>query len=179
MKYFTPELWASWSERDYTPPPPEKDPFRLYQAELETLRERIDETAFHFFTEADVHDGELLDYTIKDGSRPAPLGQPGREWESLRNYPVTVTLRVLDAYDKLLWTLKYSNVRKVSVSYATEEEPWSGSGFGDWGYHELLDAGDGFLRHEVLFASDSTLLVEFKSIVVSSQPARENAQPDS
>jgi hypothetical protein len=40
-------------------------------------------------------------------------------------------------------------------------------GFGDWGYHELSDAGGGFLRHEVLFATGVILLFEFKELDVS------------
>jgi hypothetical protein len=36
----------------------------------------------------------------------------------------------------------------------------------DWGYHELSDAGDGFLRHEVLFSSGAIVLVEFRDLSV-------------
>jgi hypothetical protein len=35
--------------------------------------------------------------------------------------------------------------------------------FGDWGYDELTVAREGSFRHEVLFASGSTLAIEFKS----------------
>ena len=48
LKYFTEELWASWGEPDYEPPPPEKDPFVLYRAELETLRPRLQADVFDF-----------------------------------------------------------------------------------------------------------------------------------
>jgi hypothetical protein len=34
------------------------------------------------------------------------------------------------------------------------------------GYHELSDAGDGFLRHEVLLSSGAVLLVEFRDVSV-------------
>jgi hypothetical protein len=37
----------------------------------------------------------------------------------------------------------------------------------DWGYHELTDAGDGFLRHEVLFSWGGTLLTEFRELKVT------------
>ena len=46
---------------------------------------------------ADVHDGELLDLVILDGSRPAPLSEPVRTWTTPRNHPVRVKLSVLDA----------------------------------------------------------------------------------
>ena len=171
MKYFTEELWASWGDPDYEPPPPEKDPFVLYRAELETLRHRLPPDAFEFFAEADVHDGELLDFSVVDGSRPAPLGEPARRWVSTLDYPVSATLRVLDAADAFVWTLSYSHVRRLTMSFSGDE-PWEGGGFHDWGYHELSDAGDSFFRHEILFASGSTILTEFKVVDVRSEAAR-------
>jgi hypothetical protein len=173
VKYFTPELWASWQDPGYKQPPPESDPFALYQAELEALRHRLEPGAFGFFSEADVHDGELIEFRVIDGSRPAPLGEPAREWSVRSDHPVGVSLQVLDAWDKLVWTLQYKEVRRVVVNYSTEEYflP-GGSGFGDWGYHELTDPGGGFLRHEVLFSSGSTLLVEFRTVEISSRQAR-------
>jgi hypothetical protein len=39
--------------------------------------------------------------------------------------------------------------------------------FGDWGYDELTVAKEGSFRHEVLFASGSTLAIEFKSFSFS------------
>ena len=173
MKYFTPELWASWQKPGYEKPPPEADPFVLYSAELEALRGRLQPGAFSFFSEADVHDGELMEFRVVDGSRPAPLREPARAWSAWLDHPVSVSLQVLDAWDKLLWSLQYKEVRKVAVNYSSEDYflP-GGSGFGDWGYHELTDAGAGFLRHEVLFSSRSTLLVEFRTVEVSSCAAR-------
>jgi hypothetical protein len=35
--------------------------------------------------------------------------------------------------------------------------------FGAWGYDELTVAKEGSFRHEVLFASGSTLAIEFKN----------------
>src|SRR5688572_2676078 len=73
MKFFTREYWLGLQRRDYTPPPPDMDPFTLYRAELEALRGRVNVEAFDFFAEADVHDGELLGLAVIDGNRPAPL----------------------------------------------------------------------------------------------------------
>jgi len=173
MKYFTPELWASWNEPGYTPPPAEKDPFVLYRQELERLRDRVPADVFSFFSEADVHDGELLDFTIIDGNRPAPLGEPKRRWKLRGQHPVAVTLRVLDAWDRLVWNLRYTGIRRVEVKFSADER---GRGFDDWGYHELTDAGGGFLRHEILFSSDSILLVEFLHIEVTRIQARGTAE---
>ncbi len=172
MKYFAPELWLSWQESAAAQPSEDADPFKLYRTQLESLKPRVSESAFAFFAEADVHDGELLEFTVHDASRPAPLDEDARPWVRRLDYPVKVLLRVLDSSDRFVWTLEYQQVRGVTVSYPGQLFHHEGRGFGDWGYHELSDAGSGFLRHEVLFASGSSLATEFKSVVVTSLDAR-------
>jgi hypothetical protein len=134
----------------------------------------VSPAAFRFFADADVHDGELMDLQVVDGSRPAPPDQPVRPWVTPTDYPVVVSLTVLEATDRRLWTLTYRGVRRARLDYLNDEGlfPLEGSGFGDWGYHELGDAGTGFLRHEVLFRSGSTLLFEFKDVEVEGRRAR-------
>jgi hypothetical protein len=41
-----------------------------------------------------------------------------------------------------------------------------GHDFDDWGYDEFGDAGEGYLRHEILFSSGSIVLVEFRHLSV-------------
>src|SRR6266853_4555318 len=171
VKFFTKELWLSAQnpdnlkayDRDW------QRAYEEYRAELEMLRPRLGSDAHRFFAEADVHDGELLDLVIADGSRPAPLPEKARPWTEPGNYPVQVRIEVLDSYDKLVWRLWYKNVRRLIVDFPTQEPLFysAGEGFGDWGYHELSDAGSGFLRHEVLFATGAILLFEFKELDVS------------
>jgi hypothetical protein len=142
--------------------------FQEYRHQLEALRGRLGGEAFSFFDEADIHDGELLTFRILDGSRAASLLFPPKPWEASTNYPVGAELAVLDARGEFVWQLSYSSLRRVVVDYPGEDALFyqEGEGFGDWGYHELTDAGNGFLRHEVLFASGSTLAVEFKYLAV-------------
>jgi len=148
--------------------------FQEYSHQLAVLRSRLSDEAFAFFDEADVHDGELLELRIIDGSRPAPLSAPARSWETSMNYPVRVELSVLDAMDQFVSHLSYSALRRVVVDFPGEEALFyqPGEGFGDWGYHELTDAGNTFLRHEILFSSGSILAVEFKNVAVTKTPAR-------
>jgi hypothetical protein len=177
MKYFTREYWLALQSTGFTPALPEHDPFALYRADLEALRGRMTPAAFQFFSDADVHDGELLSFAVMDGNRPAPQGQPAREWTWQPGFPVRATLRAMDAYDRLVWTLEYSEVRHLNIRYNAEADLFrsgsgGGFGFGDWGYHELRDAGGGFLAHEILFATGATILVEFRQVTVRSEPAR-------
>jgi len=174
MKYFTKKLWESAQNLDPISDYANRWQRALdeYTEQLNRLRPRLDNDAFAFFSEADVHDGELLDLIIADGSRPAALSEPVRQWRHITNHPVTVNLAVLDSRDKLVWRVSYQCLRRVLVDFPTEI-PFSytdGEGFGDWGYHELTDAGAGFLRHEVLFASGAILLFEFTSVTVSCVP---------
>lgn len=50
--------------------------FESYRANLERLRGRVSEQAYGFFADVDIHDAELLDVRVIDGSRPVPLGEP-------------------------------------------------------------------------------------------------------
>ena len=70
---------------------------------------------------------------------------------------------------KLIWHISYKTVRRVVVDYPTESPLFyrDGNGFGDWGHHELTDAGSGFLRHEILFSRGTVLMFEFTDVEVS------------
>jgi hypothetical protein len=148
--------------------------FREYREQLATLRSRLNEDAYSFFDNADVHDGELLELRVVDGSRPPPLSEPRRPWDTVCNYPVKAEITVLDAFDQFVWTISYSSLRRTTIDYPGAEPLFyrTGEGFGDWGYHELTDAGDSFLRHEILFATGSILMFEFKHVAVRKAPAR-------
>lgn len=173
MRYFTRELWSGAQGTD------DGDDnnrlwnlaFKEYREQLEALRSRLDNDAFEFFSSADIHDGELLNVQIVDGSRPAPISEPARPWGISNQYPVRVEVSILDAYDKLVWDLTYSGLRRVVIDYPSADPLFyfSGEGFGDLGYHELTDAGQNYLRHEVLFATGATLLFEFQAVRVTSR----------
>jgi hypothetical protein len=137
----------------------------------------LSQDAYSFFKGFDLHDGELFELRLIDGSRPAPLSAPARPWKTVMSYPVNVRLAVLDATDQFLWHLSYSNVRRVVIDYPSDEKLFyqQGEGFGDWGYHELTDAGNCFLRHEVLFRSGSALIVEFKDFDITKRVARDGS----
>jgi hypothetical protein len=177
MKYFTKSMWRG--SQQVGPEAVEnhaqwQQAFEAYRHHLEALRGRVGDAAYKFFVEADVHDAELLDVRIVDGSRPAPLGEPARPWQSLTAYPVRVEVAILDAQDEYVWRLVYSSTRTVLIDFPSDD-PLFNRGFGgfdDLGYHELTDAGGGFLRHELLFSSGAIVAFEFKDVAISSTSAR-------
>jgi hypothetical protein len=87
---------------------------------------------------------------------------------------VRVELTILDAWDKYVWQVMYSSTRSVLIDFPSDDPLFNRGlgGFDDLGYHELTDAGNGFLRHEVLFSSGAILAFEFKDVAISSAPAR-------
>src|SRR5215813_5249482 len=170
MRFFTRELWLGAQNVGRSKENHDRwqEVFHEYRTQLEALRPRLTEQAYAFFTDESLHDGELLELRVIDGSRPAPLNaEVRRPWHSSNDNPVRVEMTVLDAYD--VWRLSYAHLRRVMVDFPSDQRLFrgAGEGFGDWGYDELTDGGDGFLRHEVLFASGSTLLFEFKGVGIS------------
>jgi hypothetical protein len=177
MKYFTKGMWRG--SQQVGPEAKEnyaqwQQAFEEYRHNLEGLRERVGDAAYNFFVDADVHDAELLDVRIVDGSRPAPLGEAARPWQSLTAYPVRVELTILDAQDEYVWRLVYSSTRTILIDFPSDDPLFNRGvgGFDDLGYHELTDAGGGFLRHEVMFSSGAVVAFEFKKVAISSTPAR-------
>ena len=162
MKYFTKQLWIDAQQpgeagqdagRRY------EGAFAAYARELESLRPRLAADAFGFFESADVHDGAMLHLRLGQGtSEPA-------EQRRLRLVAVELAVR---EWSGTLWTLRYADVRRVLVDFPSDDPLFysPGDGFEDWGYHELSDAGEGFLRHKVLFSSGSIVLLEFRDISV-------------
>ena len=169
MKYFTKKLWTGRPFNPFADPATGWDKARrAYRTQLAALRPQFAPAAFAFFEQADIHEGELLHIDVIDGSRAAPPDQPLRPWTEPRNHPVRVELVLLDVYDRLIWTLRYAAVRRVVIDFpsAAPLAYRDGAGFGAIGFHELTDGGGGFYRHEILFASGATLLVEFRDVTV-------------
>ena len=79
-------------------------------------------------------------------------------------HKVTVEMRVLGSNLDVHYALRYETVRRVLFDYPSDEPLFHNEGrhIGDWGYDELAAIDDNWLRHEVLFASGTTILIEFK-----------------
>lgn len=165
MKYFTKELWLGYNssvdavnriateqgERNY----------HEYVRQLEELRPRLSENTHRFFTTENLHDGRLLAFIAGDG---IDFNIHGSEKFDINARNTSVQMKVLAANLNMLFTLKYTKVKRIVFDYPTDEPLFHSEGWhiGDWGYDELTAADDKYLRHEVLFASGTTILLEFK-----------------
>ena len=133
---------------------------RAYREQLETLRPCFPDEVFAFFDRADIHEGELLRLDIGDGGEP-----------------VRVALAIRDVYDRQSWTLQYGSARRAVVEVPPPRQH-DGEGFGEVACHELTDCGEGYFRHEILFASGATLLFEFREIAVQRSERDGGQAPD-
>jgi len=165
MKYFTKELWLAYNDQG---PIDGKTAIELgqrntheYMAQLELLRPRLSQKAYRFFKTEILHDGRLLAFIAGDG-----VGHDvhGSQRFDIKARNTSVMIQVLGANLDLLYTLKYTKVTKVLFEFPSEEPLFyeEGDQIGDWGYDELTAASYMHLRHEVLFASGATILIEFK-----------------
>src|SRR4051812_7602844 len=103
MKYFTQSMWAD-AQRPFEHHDNHEQwdqAFKDYRQQLVGLRDRLDTEAYTFFDSADVHDGELLEWKIIDGSRLR------NSWQAQSNNPVEVKLSVWDATTSLygIWRI--------------------------------------------------------------------------
>jgi len=83
-----------------------------------------------------------------------------------------VEIKVLGSQLDVEYTLKYSKLRRVQFDYPSETPLFheEGEHIGDWGYDELTAIDDNYLRHEVLFASGTTILIDFKDFSYEREP---------
>lgn len=160
-------MWIGAQGRDGDTSNSWPEAFRRYAEQFAEIKGRLGSDELLFFDSPNIHDGELLALMILDASRPAPIDGPPSPWNCDEEFPVDVTLSMIDAVDEFVWTLRYDEVRSIVADYPSSTPLFliRGEGFGDWGYDELTDAGDGFLSHEILFSSGSTIHIVFKSLV--------------
>ena len=171
MRYFTKELWSGAQEVDDSD---ENDRLwklasETYISQLESFKDRLEDDVYSFFREARIHDGQLDTFSVSDGNHADYRSDP----PILNPHPVSVSSTIRSSDGTTTWVLNYSKIKCISLDFPSSEPLFhsDGEGFNDIGYHELTDLGQGFYRHEILFSSGSTILVEFQHISVTSRSA--------
>ena len=165
MKYFTKELWAGFNSGDDAV-------FRrtdkrwnrnreAYSHQLERVKTRLSKNAARFFGGVSLHDARLLAFVVGDHIN---YGRSELSALSGSKCRPEVRMDVLDYEQRWLYSLSYSKVRRVLFDFPSGEPLFheEGGRIDDWGYDELTAAGKLYLRHEVLFSSGATALIEFQ-----------------
>ena len=179
MRYFTKELWGG--TQDHPPagigkveePDYDREWARnneKYNRQLRRLAGRVDATTFRFFTHVDMHDGRVVTLTVRDESG-LRVSRGEKRIDGVVD-PVDVIIEAAPyaslGYTPPVYVLRYRGVRRLVVDHPSDLPLFhrEGASLGDWGYDELTSAGRNHLRHEILFASGGTILVECRKITV-------------
>jgi len=174
MKYFTAELWAAFNSTR------RESAFKLYDRRLQSYMKqlqavipRLNPHARPFFREACLlHDCTLARLEVGDH-----IDHPD-QWlsrDKINRRRASVRLTVLTEDAKNIYTLRYVDVTRVEVNFPGEKILFPVgrySNFGDWGYDELTVTRTGQFRHDVLFASGSTIMIEFEKFAFRKKLAK-------
>jgi hypothetical protein len=176
MQYFTPQLWLgfnnpgrskaalkTWGRR-----------FKSYQDNLKKILPSLNPQARRFFRDALVlHDGTLMRMEVGDRVSDTQL-RATRDIGNRRE--AAVRLFVLSGRVKQhRYTLEYKNIKRIELEFPGKLELFpvgAEPNFGDWGYDELTSPEKGLLRHEILFASGASIVIEFRDFSFSRKPVR-------
>jgi hypothetical protein len=175
MKYFTPQMWlgfngprskaalGTWDRR-----------FEAYQTNLKPILPKLNPRARRFFQHALVlHDGTLTRMEV--GDRISDAG--GKATRNIANRrQLVVRLFVLsDRIDQHCYTLEYKNIDRIELNYPGKVKLFPigmFSNLGDWGYDELTSVANGLFRHEILFSSGATIIIDFRQVSVHRKRAK-------
>lgn len=161
MRYFKPELWNGYNsdikeEFEEAKMQWEKNN-REYAQIFERVKQRLPKGFLKtYMKERGFHDYHLKNFQVIHGM------------EGFKN-PIAVTIEIENGQNA--WRIIYKGVTKIAVNYKDEQANEISKrrfqyGFDDYGYDEFLEVDENVLSHEILFASESTILLHFKRISI-------------
>lgn len=170
MKFVTKEHWLGWNSRDDKiskwAEESSRQNLEKYSEQLAALRTRLSKRNFTFFKES-LHDARLIAFSVGDGLH---LDFESKQSVSINDfYKTSVSIKVLNAEFDAFYNLKYDKVTKAVFDFPSDSPLW-GKNVDDWGYDELSEVNEITLRHEVLFSSGTTILIEFEKFSFMKQP---------
>jgi len=172
MRYFTREQHDRANSADLSEAASSLDEFKrcgeLYRRQLDGLKTRLAD-AWKFFDTVSLHDGTLLALRIGDDiDKEFQISAPG----IVNRRTLSVGLEALHHTETELYTLRYERLHRVLFDFPSPESWYmrfsdrARNPIDDWMADEITAIDDQVLRHEVLFSSGSTLLLEFEKITV-------------
>jgi hypothetical protein len=162
MRIITKRHWRGWNsddqnEFDWARTSAEEN-FRRYADRLEKLRPRLKERNYSFFKNG-LHDARLISFCTGDGLH---IDFSGEKRVSISDfYRTSVEIRVLNGDFDAIYLLRYGKVTRSVFDFPSDDPLW-GNNVDDWGYDELSEVNEAVLRHEVLFSSGTSILIEFE-----------------
>lgn len=161
MKYFKPELWSGYNSDNNDEVKKAEEQWskndKEYTQVFEKIKERLPKGFLKIYLkEQGFHDYHLKNVEVIHGS------------EGYKN-PISVSLEIQAGEN--IWNIIYKGVTKIRVDYEDENIKSHRArrlqrGFDDYGYDEFIEVDENTISHEILFASDATILVHFKKISI-------------
>ncbi|HMT06814.1 MAG TPA: hypothetical protein PKA82_02340 [Pyrinomonadaceae bacterium] len=163
MRIITKRHWRGWNSEDAKESEWARksahENWEIYRQQLETLRPRLSKKNFEFFKKG-LHDGRLISFSIGDGLH-LDLSTKEQMVTISDFLRTSVEIKVLNAEFNAIYDLKYGKVTKSVFDFPSDDPLW-GKNIDDWGYDELSEVNEKVLRHEVLFSSGASILIEFE-----------------
>ena len=172
MKHFTKDLWLAWNNQGPIDPKKAieigKQAFDNYRHELKQLRPRLGSRTYKFFSTESLHDGRVLSFVVGDGI-DHEVG--GLKPFDINARQTAVRIKVFGSEMDVLYTLSYKGIRRVVFDFPSDDPLFydEGDNIGDWGYDEVSASNEKYLRHEVLFSSGTSVVIEFKKFSYSKE----------
>jgi hypothetical protein len=175
MRYFTREQHDRANSSDLQEAAASLEAFKrcceLYRRQLDRLKPRLAD-AWSFFDTVSLHDGTLLALRIGDDiDKNFPAYGSGL----VNRRTLSVELEALHHTETQLYTLRYERLHRVLFDFPSPQ-PWhmrfsdrASNPIDDWMADEITAVDDQILRHEVLFSSGATLLIEFEQVTIRNQ----------
>jgi hypothetical protein len=172
MRYFTGQLWLDINKPGSKAAMEEWDRrLAAYVQERDKLLPELNARARWFFKRVSLHDGTLTRMEVGDRiDNPTAEGRRG----DVGRRRAAVRLFVLSAEFDSIFTLEYKDVVRVELNFPGPTKLFPAGlypNFGDWGYDELSCVGKGVFRHEVLFSSGATIIVDFQKFTFQRETA--------
>lgn len=172
MKYFTYELisalndWTEQTEEEYL----QADKrfwatVENYHRELEGLKPRVSQKAWHFFrygfARYGLHDARLLSFNIGDGLDYVPDGSlPFR----INRQRTSARLEFLNYHQDLHYLFALRGIKRIQSDLFVDEEMVAQS-IGDLYTYELTEVDKETLQLGFLFASGASIVIQFRKLV--------------
>src|SRR5208282_183549 len=181
MKYFTPQLWIAFQG-------PRRNAafkaggrrFKQHRKRLEKILPGLRPTARRFFRDALVlHDGTLTRMEVGDRIDDVEGGVTRRDFVNGRKLRVRLfvlaDVRRRRIAGNCWYVLESKKVERIDLNFPGHLELFPvgfDRNFGDWGYDELTCPEKNLFRHEILFASGATIIIDFRDFSFRRKPSR-------
>lgn len=137
-----------------------------YLRHIPTLRPRLSQRVFRFFSNNSFHDARLLQINVVNAAA-----------ERVSRRDPTVVEISLAHRNGYVYSLRYTGVVRIDLTFDGRLSGYFGllvgpdddhkadrQGFHEWGYDELTEHDREYLSHEVLFHSQARLTIHFRRL---------------